>query len=85
MNDVRTKIREGGRVIIPAILRQALHLNIGDEIILHVEDNEIHIVTPEQALTKLQEKVRDYLNKSGKPISLVDELVAMRRAEAKDE
>ncbi len=85
MNEVRTKIGEGGRVIIPALYRQALHLNIGDEIILHFEDNEIHIITPEQALAKLQAKVKGYLDKSTEPVSLVDELIAMRRSEAKDE
>ena len=85
MNEVRTKIGEGGRIIIPAYYRQALHLRIGDEIILHFEDNEIHIITPEQALTKLQAKVKGHLDKSDEPISLVDELITMRRSEAKDE
>ena len=85
MKDVRTKIGDGGRVIIPAMFRQALHLETGDDIILHFEDNEIHITTPEQALAKLQAKVKGCLDKSGKPISLVDELIAMRRAEAKGE
>ena len=85
MNDVRTKIGDGGRVIIPAIFRQTLHLEAGDDIILHFEDNEIHIITPEQALIKLQAKVKSYLDKADKPISLVDELIATRRAEAKDE
>ena len=85
MHDIRTKIGDGGRVIIPAIFRQTLHLEAGDDIILHFEDNEIHITTPEQALIKLQAKVRSYLDKADKPVSLVDELIAMRRAEAKDE
>jgi AbrB family looped-hinge helix DNA binding protein len=85
MNDVRTKMGDGGRVIIPAIFRQTLHLEAGDDIILHFEDNEIHIITPEQALIKLQAKVKSYLDKSDQPISLVDELIVMRRVEAKDE
>lgn len=85
MNDVRTKIGEGGRVIIPAIFRQTLHLEPGDDIILHYEDNAIHITTPEQALIKLQAKVKSYLDRAEKPVSLVDELIAMRRAEAKDD
>lgn len=85
MNDIRTKIGEGGRVIIPAVFRQALHLQTGDDIILHFENNEIHIITPDQALTKLQAKVKNYLDKSENPISLVDELIGMRRAETKDE
>ena len=67
MNDVRTKIGEGGRVIIPAVFRQALHLQTGDDIILHFENNEIHIITPDQALAKLQAKVKSYLDKFEKP------------------
>lgn len=85
MNDVRTKIGDGGRVIIPVIFRKILRLKAGDDIILHFEDNEIHITTPEQALIKLQAKVKSYFDKADKPVSLVDELIAMRRAEAKDE
>ncbi len=85
MNDVRTKIGGGGRVIIPVIFRKILRLKAGDDIILHFEDNEIHITTPEQTLIKLQAKVKSYLDKADKPVSLVDELIAMRRAEAKDE
>ncbi len=85
MNDIRTKMGDGGRVIIPVIFRKILRLKAGDDIILHFEDNEIHITTPEQALIKLQAKVKSYLDKADKPVSLVDELIAMRRAEAKDE
>jgi AbrB family looped-hinge helix DNA binding protein len=85
MNDVRTKIGEGGRVIIPAMFRQALHLEPGDDIIIHFEDNEIHIITPEHALAKLQAMVKGYIDKSDTPISLVEELTTMRRTEAKDE
>lgn len=85
MNDIRTKIGEGGRVIIPAAFRNALHLEPGDDIILHFENNEIHMTTPEQALLKLQAKVKSYTEKLEKPISLVDELIKMRRAEAEHE
>jgi AbrB family looped-hinge helix DNA binding protein len=85
MNDIRTKIGEGGRVIIPTLFRQAMHLNAGDDIILHIEDNEIHITTPEQALLKLQAKVRSYLDKTEEAVSLVDELISSRRSEANHE
>ena len=85
MNDVRTKIGEGGRVIIPVIFRHAIHLEPGDDIILHLEGNEIYITTPEQALLKLQAKVKSYLDKMDTPLSLVDELISTRRDEAKRE
>ena len=52
-----------------------LHLAKGDDIILHCDNNIISITTPNQALRKLQEKLKSH------PNSLVDELIANRRAE----
>jgi hypothetical protein len=41
----------------------------------------IYITTPDQALHKLQAKVKNYVDTTGEHISLVDELIAMRRLE----
>ena len=81
MSAIRTKLGKGGRVIIPATFRQNLHLEAGDDIILHMQENTIHITTLNQALHKLQAKVKNYANAAGEHISLVDELIAMRRLE----
>ena len=81
MSAIRTKLGKGGRVIIPATFRQNLHLEAGDDIILHMQENTIHITTPNQALHKLQANVKNYANAAGEHISLVDELIAMRRLE----
>lgn len=85
MEVIRTKLGDGGRIIIPAIFRQNLHLTPGDDIILHMKEDIIYITTPDQALSKLQAKVKNYTNKLGQDISLVDELIAARRSEAKRE
>ena len=85
MNAVRSKLGEGGRVIIPTAFRQNLHLETGDNIILHMEDNLIYLTTAEQALRTLQNKVKNYINTTGQNISLTDELITMRRNEAKYE
>lgn len=85
MKAIRTKLGKGGRVIIPTAFRQNLHLETGDEVILHMEDNIIYLTTAEQALKKLQNKVKNYINTTGKNISLTDELITMRRNEAKYE
>jgi len=82
MLDTRTKIGAGGRIIIPSIIREKLHLSVGDEVILHVKEEELYITTPEHALHKIREKVKKY--SKGKT-SLVDELFAMRRTEASHE
>lgn len=79
MLDIRTKIGAGGRVIIPSIVREKLHLSIGDEIILHVKEEELFITTAEQALHKIREKVKQ---RNKKKISLVDELFALRHIES---
>ena len=85
MNAVRTKLGEGGRVNIPAAFRQNIHLAVGDDIILHMQDNIIYISTPNQALHKLQEKVKNYTDTTGENISLVDELISTRRQEVERE
>ena len=85
MKAVRTKLGKGGRVIIPTAFRQNLHLETGDDIILHMEDNLIYLTTAEQALRTLQNKVKNYINTPGQNISLTDELITMRRNEAKYE
>ncbi len=85
MKAIRTKLGEGGRVIIPAMFRHNLHLEAGDDIILHMQENVIYITTPNQALHKLQAKVKNYTDATGEHISLVDELIAIRRLEVNRE
>jgi len=85
MKAIRTKLGKGGRVIIPTAFRQNLRLETGDDIILHMEDNLIYLTTAEQALQKLQKKVKNYIKATDRNISLVDELITMRRNEAKYE
>lgn len=81
MNAVRKKLGESGRVVIPASFRDDLNLTVGDDVVLHMQDDVIYIITPKQALRKLQAKVRNYINSAGQNISLVDELIAARRLE----
>jgi len=78
MIDVRTKLAEGGRIVIPAEYRQALGLHIGDEVILHLEDGEVRIFTPQQAIRRAQELVSRYMLEGR---SLSDELLAERKME----
>ena len=78
MIQIRTKITEGGRIVIPAEYRKALGLDIGDEVILRLEDGEVRIFTPNQAIKYAQELLRPYLPQGR---SLSDELIAERRLE----
>lgn len=78
MIEIRTRLAEGGRIVIPAEYRQALGLQVGDEVILRLEDGEVRVFTPNQAIKRAQELVRRYIPQGR---SLSDELIAERRLE----
>lgn len=78
MMEFKTKLTEGGRIVIPAEYRQALGLRVGDELILRLEDGEVRIFTARQAIKRAQELVRHYIPQTR---SLADELIADRRKE----
>lgn len=79
--ETRTHLEKSGRVLIPAAFRKSLGLAPGDELILSLDD-ELHLLTPEQAVKRSQRIVRNYV-KQGR--SLSDELISERRELAKKE
>jgi AbrB family looped-hinge helix DNA binding protein len=81
-NETRTRINQNGRVVIPASFRKALGLNIGDEVVLRIEDDEMRISTLKRRIERAQRLVRQHV-KPG--TSLADELIAERREAAKRE
>lgn len=80
--EVRLKVNENGRLVIPAEFRRALGIRPGDEIILTWKDDEIRITTMKKRIERAQRHVRQYV-KPG--VSLVDELIAERREAAQRE
>jgi len=76
---MKTTIREGGRLVIPAVYRKALGLKPGDEVLLTLEDGEIRVVSTRQAVARAQALVRKYVPKDR---SLSEELIRERREEA---
>jgi AbrB family looped-hinge helix DNA binding protein len=80
--ETRTRVNENGRVVIPASFRKAMGINIGDEVVLRMENNELRILTLKRRIERAQRLVRQHV-KPG--ISLVDELIADRREAAKRE
>jgi AbrB family looped-hinge helix DNA binding protein len=80
--ETRTRVNENGRVVIPVSFRKALGINVGDEVVLRIEDNELRILTLKQRIERAQRLVRQHL-KPGR--SLVDELIAEPRVAAKRE
>ncbi len=82
MKDVSVRIGEGGRVVIPAEYRKALGIDVGDELILHMDHGTIVMLTRKQAIQYVQEQMAKY-TVSGRKLS--DEVIAERRKEAEAE
>jgi AbrB family looped-hinge helix DNA binding protein len=80
--ETRTRINQNGRVVIPASFRRALGINVGDEVVLRIEDDELRISTLKRRIERAQRLVRQHV-KPG--TSLADELIAERREAAKRE
>ncbi|HEV3315795.1 MAG TPA: AbrB/MazE/SpoVT family DNA-binding domain-containing protein [Candidatus Angelobacter sp.] len=80
--ETRIRVNENGRVVIPVSFRKALGINIGDEVVLRIEDNELRITTLKRRLERAQRLVRKHV----KPrTSLADELIAERREAGRNE
>ena len=68
--------------MIPAAIRKALGMDVGDVIDMRVENGELCISTRESRLRRAQEWVRQVVPPG---VSLADELSAERREAAKHE
>jgi AbrB family looped-hinge helix DNA binding protein len=80
--ETRLRVRENGRVVIPASFRKALGIRAGDEILLRFEDDELRITTMKRRIERAQRHARKYVKRG---VSLVDELLAERREAARRE
>ncbi len=80
--ETRTRVNENGRVVIPAAFRKALGIEVGDEVVLRIQDDELRITTQQRRIQQAQRRARRYV-KPG--TSLVDELLAERRQAARHE
>lgn len=78
----RTRLSEKGRLVIPAAMREALGIGVGDVVDLRVEDHELRISTLRSRIRRVQERASRYVE----PGTLVsDELSTERREAAKNE
>lgn len=67
--------------MIPSHIREALDIRPGQELIARVEDGRLILETREQILARLQKTFANVASH----VSLVDELIAERRDEARRE
>jgi len=78
----KAMISEGGRVLIPINIRKALKMDIGDEVILRVEEQEVHIIPLDKAVLQAQELIQKY-NKDN--LKLTDILSEIRKEDLNNE
>jgi antitoxin PrlF len=79
MNVQRGKLVSGGRLQIPADVRRKLGLSDGDPVTMEVVDGELRVRPFREVLRDIQRKMRELVPDG---VSLADELIAERRAEA---
>lgn len=79
MNAERGRLVSGGRLQIPARLRRELQLKDGDAVIMESVDGELRVRAYRDVLADVRARLRKYVPED---VSLADELIADRRAEA---
>lgn len=82
--NLRTRVRadKQGRILVPKELRDAIQMDVNAYVTLLVEDGELRVITPARATQLIREIAAKYATPGR---SLVDELIAERRAEAERE
>jgi len=80
MNTYSGKLVSGGRLQLPSDVRRQLGLSDGDQVVMRVIDGELHIRPRRDVLKHIQTMLQPYAPIDG---SVVDELIADRRTEAK--
>ena len=80
---ISMKMSDGGRVVIPVEIRNFMGLKEGDTVLWELRGGEAVMTTRLVQMRQAQTMVRQYVPAG---VSLVDELIADRRAEnARDE
>jgi bifunctional DNA-binding transcriptional regulator/antitoxin component of YhaV-PrlF toxin-antitoxin module len=82
MEVTKVRLSEGGWIVIPAEYRRQLGLDVGDDVLLQLDGQELRLFSRRQGIRRAQELVRRAIPPGR---SLVDELIAERRREAEDE
>lgn len=78
MKEFRARLGEDGRIVIPALYRRRLHLEPGEELIIKMLQDEVHVVSAKQSLKNAQHRVQALAQ--GK--SLVEQLKTLRQEDS---
>jgi AbrB family looped-hinge helix DNA binding protein len=74
-------VAANGRVVIPAAMREKLGIPAGGKIVARLENGVLTLESRKAALRRVREMLAKYDN----GVSMADELIAERRAEAERE
>jgi AbrB family looped-hinge helix DNA binding protein len=74
-----THLGAQGRIVLPAHVREQAHLKQGDRLIVIVEEGGILLLTPLQAVKRVQAMARKYVRPG---VLASEELIRERRLEA---
>ena len=81
-DSIKTKVTQGGRIVIPAKMRDALGIKVGKNVTFTLKSGSLERTTRDEALRRIEEMMKPHI-KPGR--SVVDELIAERRREAQNE
>ena len=82
LNRVRLTLGPGGRVVIPAALREAMEVEEGGAVLAWLEGSELHLISPRAGARLAQAMLKGALPEG---VSLAGELIADRRRESEAE
>lgn len=82
MDSRSTKLAEGGKLVIPASYRREMGIEVGDTLMLSMVDGELRVRSRDAVISQIQAMVREFVPEG---VSMVDEFIADRRAEAAKE
>ena len=75
----KVKLSLGGRIVVPTDMRRALSMEVGDELFMKVENQELKIFNLRHAIKEAQTLMAKY---NPKKIRLSDQIIEDRRNEA---
>ena len=79
---IQAHINQNGRIVIPAVIRKAMGVKLGDSVVMSLEDGVLRIEPQLAKIRRIQREFEPFAN----PASLAsDELIAERREEARRE
>jgi AbrB family looped-hinge helix DNA binding protein len=79
---IQARINPNGRIVVPAVMRKAMGLKLGDSVVMSFEDGVLRIAPQKARVRRVQQSLSELIPPDR---VLSDELIAERREEARRE